>query len=210
MANNFANPLAAILEQMNRLATRRDTIDRELEDLQRQQQLAINRADQSHLISERDRLLAEATNGDPTTRYDARSRIAAALRETVAKLRCYPDKSTRIDFVSANTPHIHWHPYGYSGQDTITITSRLAVDYGEYERYPELAPVIVRRAGRKRYTDRAEKKYMNSIVGLTVSYGADLKPTYLLRIDERKPLDVSNLDPEEIGSAISGAVRQSS
>jgi hypothetical protein len=102
------------------------------------------------------------------------------------------------------------HPYSYGGQDTITITSRLAVDYGEYERYPELAPVIVKRAGSKGYTDRAEKKYMNSTVGLTVSYGADLKPTYLLRIDERKPLDVSNLDPEEIGSAISGAVRQSS
>lgn len=89
-------PLSAIADQMKAQAERRDVIDQELVELRKQHQQAMTKAMQPDLLSEKDKLLAQAASVDPQKRYEARVRIATALRETIATIKCMPDRTYEV------------------------------------------------------------------------------------------------------------------
>jgi DNA invertase Pin-like site-specific DNA recombinase len=110
LSNTFGeNPLPAIAAQIRERAERHAALAGEIEDLQRQKRLSVRKSEDDDFFDsvERNRMLALATSMDPKNRFEARARIATALRDMLAGIICYPDKTIRINF-----PEVEIRPLG--------------------------------------------------------------------------------------------------
>jgi hypothetical protein len=121
--------LPAIAAQIRERAERHAALAGEIEDLQRQKRLSVRKSEDDDFFDsvERNRMLALATSMDPKNRFEARARIATALRDMLAGIICYPDKTIRINF-----PEVEIRPLGeYLTPDDVVRKVVFATQYDE-------------------------------------------------------------------------------
>jgi hypothetical protein len=122
-----SNPLPAIAAQIKERAEHHAVLQGEIEQLRQSYQIALSNAEQPDRLTERDRLLAEAASTDPVKRYEARSRIAAAIRETVRTITCLPDRTVQLTYRSIETVAGVTPQKIHVDASIITITNRMVM-----------------------------------------------------------------------------------
>ena len=201
MAEAFgAKPLPALVAQMLHLAERHASLEAELVELRSQHQIVLNKAEKPDLLTERDRLLAQAASTDPQTRYDARTRIAVALRDTIETMVCMPDKTTRITvpslkFESVARPRLQRLAPDNSNGKEVKIIDKMAVKRDYITEKMMIDDANVRVSGERIVRTKAVQKTTLRTLSFSMSLGADGATRVLMDVDPPLSKDLAkNVD----------------
>ena len=201
MTDTFGpQPLRAIKEQMNERARRRDAIEIEIAELRQQYEVAVRKAEQPDLMAERDRILLTTKSIDPKARYEARSRIASALRETITAMICNPDRSVNIDFPTMDVPlGLNSPPLRrvHIPDSNVTILSCMVLyDDDGSEGNPETENVVGAPTGAGKSSTALRR------LAMLLRYDPSLEARMLVAVDDGEPRDITGLAPSLVAAGL--------
>jgi DNA invertase Pin-like site-specific DNA recombinase len=201
------NPLKAISDQIMQRSQHRDTIEQEITELRERLEQIRHEATKPDLFLEREQVIAQMMSVSPRERYEARSRVARAFRDTIQTMNCHANKDINLTFVPSKNVLVDEF-IERDMPDTMLIRDELSIEQPEPEYYPP-------RAKRAKQVARgqffAPTKTVESMVSLVVKYtstfGVDLAPKFLMTVGSHEAIDVTGLEPAEIARALHDPVQ---
>jgi DNA invertase Pin-like site-specific DNA recombinase len=98
------NRLPAIADQIKSRAELHEVIVKEIEQLRQEHAAVERKANPINLDAEKDKLEAAMKSEDKSIRFEVRSRIASALRDTLQSVMCHADRKVDVRFPEIKLP----------------------------------------------------------------------------------------------------------
>ena len=125
LVNSFGKDFPpAIAKQIKLRADRRTELDTEIQQLR--QQLSTLDEQPQDLWDVKGEIITQMQLGTPDERYEARVKVASALKKMIAAVRCYSDRTVRIEFPTLDlspTPRL-----AISGDGVKVVAERVVFD----------------------------------------------------------------------------------
>ena len=176
-------PLKAIADQIKQRSEHRDTIEQEIAELRKSLDEVRREAEKPNLMTAREQIIAQMMSASPRDRYEARSRVASALRDSIKTMTCYADKSISLAFFPSENIIV----------DELDMPDTSLGEEVEHERGEYYTPA----------------KTVESTVRLVMNYGVDLAPEVLIKVGNHDTMEVTGIDPAEIAHSLRDRLYQS-